>query len=215
MELKDLNLIQSPLDASQYVNETTTKNQIVLHHTVSGPDAGKVVKSWNANKERIATCVAISRNGEIHQAFPSSKWAYHLGLGTKHFTKVGLPYRNLDKTTIGIELCAWGPIKYDAGKFYNIYGGEVSRDEVEELEKPFKGHKFWHTYSNEQIESTVDLIKYWSKKYDIPAVYNEEIWDVNKDAMSGVPGVWTHVSYRYDKSDCYPSADLIAALKGI
>ena len=215
MKLEDLNLIQSPLDASQYVNETTTKNQIVLHHTVSGPDAAKVVKSWNANKERIATCVAISRNGEIHQAFPSSKWAYHLGLGTKHFTKVGLPYRNLDKTTIGIELCAWGPIKYDAGKFVNIYGGVVDANEVEELEKPFKGHKFWHTYSKEQIESTVNLIKYWSKKYDIPAVYNEEMWDVNKDAMSGVPGVWTHVSYRYDKSDCYPSADLIQALRNI
>jgi hypothetical protein len=46
-------------------------------------------------------------------------------------------------------------------------------------------------------------------------VYNEEMWDVNKDAMSGVPGVWTHVSYRYDKSDCYPSADLIQALRGI
>jgi len=215
MDIKDLNLIQSPLDASQYVNETTTKNQIVLHHTVSGPDAGKVVKSWNANKERIATCVAISRNGEIHQAFPSSKWAYHLGLGTKHFTKVGLPYRNLDKTTIGIELCAFGWLKYDAGKFYNIYGGEINSNEVEELETPYKNHRFWHSYSNEQIESTIKLIQYWSKKYDIPAVYNEEMWDVNKDAMSGVPGVWTHVSYRYDKSDCYPSADLIQALRNI
>jgi hypothetical protein len=38
---------------------------------------------------------------------------------------------------------------------------------------------------------------------------------VNKDAMSGVPGVWAHVSYRYDKSDVYPSADLISALKSI
>ncbi len=41
MEIK--NLIQTPLSSSQYVNEDTKKNQIVLHHTVSGPDGKKVV----------------------------------------------------------------------------------------------------------------------------------------------------------------------------
>jgi hypothetical protein len=32
-------------------------------------------------------------------------------------------------------------------------------------------------------------------------------------ALSGTPGVWTHVSYRADKSDCHPQIELINALK--
>ena len=215
MELKDLNLVQTPLDSSQYINETTDKNQIVLHHTVSGPDGAQVVRWWNSNEERVATCVVISRNGEIHQAFSSKKWGYHLGLGAKQFAKVGLPYRNLNKSSIGIEICAWGPLKYEGGKFYTVYGKEVPADQVEELETPFKNHKFWNSYSPEQIDSTVKLIKYWSERYGIPTDYKEDMWDVSKDAMSGAPGVWTHNSFRKDKSDIYPSADLIEALKAI
>jgi len=46
-------------------------------------------------------------------------------------------------------------------------------------------------------------------------MYNGNMWDVNEDALNGEPGVWTHVSYRSDKSDCHPQPELIDVLKSL
>ena len=213
--LDDLNIVQTPLSASQYVKEMPKKTQIVLHHTVSNRNAANVIRGWDNTPEKVATAVVVGGDGVIHQAYSSKYWASHLGLGTKHFTPLGLKYQNLDKNSIGIEICAYGPLKYDGGEFKTIYGQTIPRDEVEELETPFKKHKFWHTYTDEQIESVEKLLKYWTRVYDIPLVYNEDMWDISKEAMSGAPGIWNHTSYRTDKSDCYPAANLIAMLKGL
>ena len=57
------------------------------------------------------------------------------------------------------------------------------------------------------------LIIYLSNKYNIPLDYNENMWNVSHDALAGKSGIWTHVSYRQDKSDCHPQEELINALK--
>jgi hypothetical protein len=41
------------------------------------------------------------------------------------------------------------------------------------------------------------------------------MWDVSKNALSGKPGIYTHVSYRKDKSDCVPQPELITALQSL
>jgi hypothetical protein len=38
------------------------------------------------------------------------------------------------------------------------------------------------------------------------------IFDINSYAMQGREGVWTHVNYRKDKFDCYPSKELLDML---
>jgi hypothetical protein len=86
----------------------------------------------------------------------------------------------LDKTSIGIEVCNWGPITKKGTKFYNYVGGEIPKDQVTELDKPYKGYKLWHSYTDEQIASIKDLLMLWSTKYGIPLEYNEDIWAVTK-----------------------------------
>jgi N-acetyl-anhydromuramyl-L-alanine amidase AmpD len=61
-----------------------------------------------SDKPRVATCVIIDRDGTIKQGFSSKYWAYHLGLSNAHFKNEGLSYRNLDKTSIGIETNGMG-----------------------------------------------------------------------------------------------------------
>jgi len=43
------------------------------------------------------------------------------------------------------------------------------------------------------------------------------MWDVSQRALSGEPGIWTHVSYRQKpgKTDCHPQPELIEMLKTI
>jgi len=39
------------------------------------------------------------------------------------------------------------------------------------------------------------------------------MWNLNNSALEGTPGIWTHVSFRPDKSDCHPQLSLIKLLK--
>ena len=54
---------------------------------------------------------------------------------------------------------------------------------------------------------------FWNDRYNIPLEYNQDMWDVSINALKGAPGIWTHVSYRSDKSDCHPQPELIEMLQ--
>jgi len=181
---------------------------------------------WNNDdRGRIATCITISGkglstdtfDGEICQAFSSKKWAYHLGIKSDVFRAQALPYRLLDPLAIGIEICNWGPLTQKAdGKYYNYVDRVVPNDQVCELPVPYKGHKYYHAYTDAQIESVKQLLIYWSKVHGIPLDYNEkDMWTVSKNALSAVPGVYTHNSYRKDKTDISPQPKMIAMLKSL
>lgn len=216
IKLEDLNLEAHPLDENQYIRQEWSKKQIYLHHTVGGPDGKRDIDNWNRNKARIGTAVCISRDGTIVQAFSSRYWAYHLGLKESAFDSKGLPYVSLDKISIGIELCSYGPLKLEDGKFKNVYGTVVDDSEVIELDKPWRGWgTHWHKYTDEQIESTRKLLLFWGQRYNIPLEYNEDIWDVTMRALMAEPGVYTHCSVRYDKSDIYPDPRVIEMLKSL
>jgi N-acetyl-anhydromuramyl-L-alanine amidase AmpD len=216
---------QVSLSEAQYVKEETKKVQIVLHHTAGNSSAVSTINDWNTDKRgRIATCITISGkglskntyDGEICQAFSSKFWAYHLGVKSDVFRSRGLKFQNLDKISIGIEVCNWGPLEKVGDKFYNYVDREVPADQVCTLDKPYKGHIYYHAYTDAQIESIKQLLIYWNKVWGIPIKYNEkDMWEVSKNALSAVAGVYTHNSYRKDKNDVSPQPKLIAMLKSL
>jgi N-acetyl-anhydromuramyl-L-alanine amidase AmpD len=207
---------------NQYYKKEFKKTQIYLHHTAGNPDGKAVFRWWTQDKQgRIATCVSISgkgkntNDGEIIQGYSSKFWAYHLGVKSKFFAAMGLPYKELDKISIGVEICNWGQLTKRGDKFYNYVKGEVPANEVCELEKPYKGYKYYHNYTDAQIESTKQLLLYWGKFYDIPLDYNEDIWDLTPRAYKGEAGIFTHNSVRPDKVDIYPHPKMIEMLKSL
>lgn len=215
---------QLPLKETEYFKDVNDKKQIVLHHTAGNSSGVNVVNSWNNDKRgRIATFCVISgagssntKDGEIVQAFSSKYWAYHLGIKSEVFLSKGLKHQILDKTSIGIEVCNWGPLEEINGKFYNYVDGEVNAADVCTLDEPYKGFKHWHAYTDAQIESLIQLLKYLSETYNIPLKYSyDEFFKVSTTALKGLPGLYTHNSYRKDKTDVYPSPKLILALKGL
>lgn len=216
-----MNIKNIEFSASQYYAEEHPKKQIYIHHTAGNSNAEMVFKGWEGNPERIATCVAISGkgkttiDGQIIQGFSSKYWAYHLGLKQDTFTKYGAKYQSLDKISIGIEICNWGQLTLKDGKFYNYVNREVPADEVCELATPYKGYKYYHNYTDAQIQSTKELLLLWKEKYNIPLTYNEDIWDITPRALKGEAGVFTHNSVRKDKVDIYPHPKMIEMLKSL
>lgn len=194
-----------------FYNAEQTKKQVYLHHTAGAGDGASTFAYWDTNSENIATCVVISKDGTIVQGFDSKFWAYHLGLKSSHFQ--GLPYINLDKTSIGIEIVNYGYLTEKKGKFYSYTNKEVK--DVCTLDVAYKGYKHFENYTDKQIDSVHKLLIHWQDKYAIDLTYNEDIWQVTKRALSCKNGVYTHNSVRADKIDVYPHPKLIAMLKSL
>ena len=93
-------------------------------------------------------------DGKIYRAFHELYWSHHLGLGS--------PYNRQkirDRSSIGIEICNYGPLTKEDGKFYfvtetkkGIYKRWVPDNQVLILEKPWRGNKYFQKITNNQIE---------------------------------------------------------------
>ena len=215
---------QVPLKETEYFKEEHKKTQIVLHHTAGNSSGVNVANDWaKDSRGRIATCIVISGkgskntyDGEIVQCFSSKHWAYHLGIKGDVFKAYGVPHQILDKITIGIEICNWGQLEKRGDKFYNYVDREVPADEVTTLDEPYKGYKYYHKYTDAQIESVKNLLEYWSKNYGIDLTFNwDQMFTVNKKALKGENGLYSHNSYRKDKVDIYPCPRMIEMLKSL
>ena len=210
-------IVQHKFSEREYFKEVYPKKQIVLHHTVSGNSVNGDINWWLKDGKRIGTCVLIARDGTIHQVFSSKYWAYHLGENGKDHQKVGLPYQRNDMKSIGIEIDSWGGLKFDTSinEWRSSTGTIVPKDRVEVYDKKFRGYSGFEKYTPEQIESVRQLLVYWGKVYDIPLDYNDCMWNISKKALSGWSGIFSHVSFRSDKSDAHRQPELIEMLKSL
>jgi N-acetyl-anhydromuramyl-L-alanine amidase AmpD len=201
-------IISLPFPESQYYKVEHPKKRIVWHHTASGRGMDGDYKHWLNNDERIATCIIIEENGDCGQLFPSQYWGHHIGCHHPN-------NRELNESSIGVELDSWGGLNYDlkTGKYLSYTGAPVPKEDVIEYPLSFRGFRFYKKYTHEQIESARKLALHWHEKYGIILDYNEDMWDVSKRALEGAPGNWAHVSFRKDKGDVHPQPEFIQMLK--
>ncbi len=223
VELTKLNLndiIQVDFPDDQYYREQTDKKQIVLHHTVSGQGVDGDIAYWRSTVERIGTAIIVGWDGKTYQCFSTKYWAHHLG--THEYNNTAL-----NKGSIGIEIDAWGGLMKKDGKWYpaawdvvkkkNIPNTKVKPvQNVQEYPQGFMDYFAYEKYTDAQIEAVRKLLIFWNEKFKIPLNYHPDMWNKSTYALGGVPGVWTHVSFRGNgKSDCHPQPELIAMLKSL
>jgi len=215
LNLKSIKQVNFP--SWKYFRKVYPKNQVYLHHTVSGKGVSGDIAHWIKSKFRIGTCVIISRDGTINQVFSSKYWAFHLGVKSSVYKRLGIPYKRRDMTSIGIEIDSYGGLRWDASinQWRTVYGNVVPLSRVVEYPKGYRGFYAFEKYTDAQIEATRQLLVYWNGKYEIPLTYHADMWELNRRALSGVSGVWSHTSVREDKSDCHPQKELISMLKNL
>lgn len=225
--IKSIEQLEFP--SQEYFKEVTNKTQVCLHHTASGKgvkgDYNQFLKPGH-----IATPIIVGHD-KVYQLFSSKYWGYHLGVDEDTFYSKGLKYQRLDKLAIGLEIDNWGPLRVIDDEYRawpNKFGTGSKRDkagkrikvvidpnEVVTYAHEFRGYEHYQKYTKFQIDSTATLLRYWNQVYGIPLNYSDDIWDVSSRALKGDPGVYTHVSYRSDKSDCHPQPELIEMLTGL
>lgn len=229
-----------------YVTDLRTMPQkrdwIFLHHTAGWDNPYQTVDFWkNDSRGRIGTHFVIGgnnirsnrpdlnqspHNGRILQCIPDEYFAWHLGIGN---TK-------MHRESIGIELCNFGYLEKRNNGYYTIYGHRVDDSQVIELDVPFRGQKYWHRYSETQIESLYKLIKYCEHHFGVDVkrgipgllngteiifpsavIHNNQYFDYNENIRNGQrPGIFSHTNViQSGKWDVSPQPLLIEMLKSL
>ncbi len=226
-------IVQIDFPENQYYKEEVIpKKQIVLHHTVSGDGAAGDIDWWKQSPERVATFVVIERDGTINQCFSSKFWAHHLGVKSDFLVSKGISaIKNLElnKFSIGIELDSWGGLIKDTSnnewytpewsiplkKFIPNKKTHIPKDRVAEYPECYKGFYGFEKYTTLQLGALKDLLVYLCDKFNITRTFNKDMFDVCINALNGLNGIWSHTSFRPDKSDVHPQKELIDTLKSL
>jgi hypothetical protein len=211
------------LPQGEYKNGPTNKEYLFLHHTAGWHNPFNVIDQWGRDSrgavatEFVLGGPSVKGNNEDHdgvmvQAFPEGGYGWHLGKnGSQH----------MHTHSVGIEVCNFGWIK--DGKTYA--GTKVADSQLVELDKPFRGFKTWHKYSDDQIEALDKWIRWIGERDGIdiraglPALVKEkgaDAFEFNEDAYYGkVKGIWTHTNTRKDKFDMFPQQELLDMLMSL
>ena len=216
------------LNDNEFVSELHYKKQIILHHTAGGPRPDFTIGWWEQDTQRVGTSFVIGRksgdpdafDGVVYRAFPEYLWAYHLGLSKKNSSISADLRSSLNKTSIGIEICSYGPLtKKEDGTFRTVVNNKViPPDEVTDLGDKWREYQYFEKYTARQLEATKNLILTLAYYFNVPVddlAYDSKWFGINKDALNGTPGIWTHVNYRKDKTDCFPQPELIDMLNSL
>lgn len=230
------------LSKGEYFNGSKPK-YVFLHHTAGWHNPYKTVDHWNKdNRGRVATEFVLGGqsvrgdefkyDGELVKCFPQGGWGWHLGTGRNyvHINSVGIEVNNFGYVTEGgyhgkvNGRRQW--IGKEDGKFYTYAGFEIHPSQMIELDKPFRGHKYWHKYSKKQIEVLKKWLYYIAERDNIditkglPSLIKskgadafEYIDDVRTGKIKG--GVWSHTTVRKDKVDMFPQPDLMNMLSSL
>ncbi len=271
------------LEEEEYYQDILTKKTIYLHHTAGSHRPDWTVASWERDKtssgnvRHIATAYIIGGkstrdgntdwNGTIIECLPPEKWAHHLGIKASNNVR-------LNKESIGIEICNYGPLTKKGDSYYNYVNSKVPASDVVDLGFEYKGYNYYHLYTDAQIEATKDLVRSLSEKFNIDLAkgmkriinkslqmpvgldtlgkqkwlnlhgylgangkalvedgllggntnygtdsYTEDqegdAFTLNKQALVGAEGVWTHTNVRKDKYDLCPQPKMVEMLSNI
>ena len=224
-------IIWRPIKSDQYIREIVPKKTIFIHHTAGSASPFGVLKWWNETKTRVGTAFVIAgkpyrqshnwKDGDLVQAFSSKYWAWHLGVRKSNMPPGSERSKILNAQAVGIELCNWGWLVQREGEFRSYTNVVIPKDEVEDFGyNKWRGHRYYHKYTDAQIETLRELLVYLGKTYDIPLCYKgDQIFDLDQRAFEGESGIWTHTSVRAGgekgKTDCSPQPHLIRMLKEV
>ncbi len=231
--MNQIKFIDISFPKDEYVQKTVKKELFIIHHSAGWDNVRGMFSGWiNDGRGRICTAYGINDAGEIYRGFDASKYfGYALGQGLssnnipQKFKKYGALN---DEKAIQVEICNWGSLYENNGKFYGwpVYNSktknfnysskyEVPKEKVISYDKPFRGKLHFERYTDAEIDALRNLILYHHQEDGIPIHYNEDMWDISEKALIGTPGVWGHVSFNAGKSDPHPQPELIHMLKNL
>lgn len=215
MAIANIDRTSFRLTSEQYFPQPQTKDLIVLHFT-AGTSAAGAFSSWTTpirgRQQRVATAYLVDLDGTIHELFPPTAWAYHLGM-----TERNEQWQH-DRRSIGIEIVNPGPLKPDPKdpsqlnwypRNFGVRWCSTSEPAKYVKTPPFRGYSHFAAFPAPQVEATHALVAELAQKYRIPTTIPPENKRAAYDAayFASFRGIASHQNLRADKCDIGPAWD--------
>lgn len=193
-----------PSYSSYYHATQTKKKSICLHFTVGYIKSD--ISTLTQEDNHVSVSYVVDRSGRIYELFPDTDWSFHLGKDA-----IG-KNEDMSKQSIGIEISNYGPLTLYGNQLKTIYPAKAElkdRDtycEASETEfyykHSYKGYDYYASMTDIQTEAVAALIKYLSRKHNIPMNFMESdrAFASAKEATS-FKGIFYHTNVRSDKYD--------------
>ena len=205
------------------------KKRIVIHFTAGNLRSDMI--SLTGQDRHVSVPFVIARDGTIYNLFSSKYWSGHIGAGIGNAKGTGNPQ---DKATIGIELSNYGYLTPKEGKLETIYSrvkdektGKISpvdifcdldqTDAYIKLNKAYRNQAHYASYTPEQIDSLIILLRFLTAKYNIKREFlsRDEHFERIEDILN-FDGIVTHADYRAGgKWDIGPAFDWNTLITGV
>lgn len=156
MEIKDFMLkgegvkkpVLSPNHSGKF--EKGLPDTVILHFTSGNFRAA--LNTFTNPREKASAHIIIDRDGSITQLVPFDTIAWHAGRSS-YGGRVGY-----NKYSIGIEMVNSGPLRKSGNVYRSWFGTAYNpSDVIQAIHRNEKMPKYWHTYTEEQIQAVTEL----------------------------------------------------------
>jgi len=221
----DLKIIQYHLPENEYFKSKDKKEYIFLHHTAGWNNPKRQIDIWkNDDRGRLGTQYVIgginisnhdaAYDGDAYAAFSTQGYAWHLGIGNTA----------MHRNSIGIEICNFGYAIPRNDKFYTYTGQMIPNEYVVKIDTEFRGHVYWHEYTDSQLhtlrrlllkianEEGIDIREGLVKALKHTKKFNNA-FEFDQQYLNGsVKGLLSHSNVKRGKFDVSPQPNLIEML---
>lgn len=190
-----------------YYPEVSKKDKVWLHGT-AGVLSGDL---WTLSQQNnhVSVAYVLARDGSVYQLFPDEFYSYHLGGSSS------APNSYWSKHSVAIEisnLLCLTESPTDPNLLIDAYNKpyclKTDKQFYTELPEPYRGYKFWASFTDAQYEATDQLVKHICEKHGI--TLSKLPFAKAYDYCVQVPNetLLFHTNCRKDKVDFSPAFDL-------
>jgi N-acetyl-anhydromuramyl-L-alanine amidase AmpD len=175
------------------VGRNKRKKQIVLTHTSRNVTdyISSLKYRYNGKYDRIPHFI-IQKDGRVFQMIDPSLYSNILDS----------EQQNKHSIVICLENLGWLK-KNPLNPSYVNWIGDIYKEGI--YERKWRGHFFWEPYTNEQMESLVELSLYLCEMFSIPASCIGH--NVKLDGIEKFEGIVTRSNFTTDNTDLSPAFD--------
>lgn len=168
MEIKQHKLTDISYKESPNHGNNISPDTLIIHYT-AGASAESSINTLTNPAAKVSAHVVISQDGKLTQLVPFNKKAWHAGK-SHHGERTGM-----NQYSIGIELDNPGVLKKSGSQFLSWFGRKYpEEDVVEEVHRNEDFPRYWHTFSEAQLNSAWELCELLINKYNIKYILGHE-----------------------------------------
>lgn len=155
------------------VGGSMSVRRFLLMHFTAGRNAESSI-NWLCNpSSKVSAHLVIARSGEVIQLAPFNVITWHAGRSQWKWN--GELYQGLNSCSIGIEFDNYGRLSRKNGQWVTWFGAPVPDKEVAESVHKHGGPKSgWHTYTDDQISSGMEVAAALIKRYNLDEVIGHD-----------------------------------------